>query len=60
MTHRAMTCPFEPMNIPRRANIFKVKNPDYKPWNMRDVIEKIGGKDYEEVRKQELEKRKAK
>lgn len=46
------------MNEPKRANIFKIKSPDYKPWTLRDVVEHFSDKPYEQVVKEQKEKRK--
>lgn len=46
------------MNEPKRANQFKVRNPNYKPWTLKDVIENFSGRSFEEVKREQLEKSK--
>jgi len=47
------------MNVPKRvSNMDKVIR--RAPWTLRDVIEAYSGKSYEEVKREQLEKRKKK
>lgn len=41
----------------KRSNQFKVRDAEYKPWNLRKVIETYAGRPYDEVLKEQQEKR---
>jgi len=42
----------------KRSNAFRMRNAEYRPWNMRDVIENFGeGKTYDEVVEEQRKKR---
>lgn len=41
----------------KRSNQFKVRDAEYKPWGLRQVIETYAGRPYEEVVKEYKEKR---
>lgn len=44
----------------KRSNAFRMRDAEYKPWNMRDVIETYSGKSYDEVVKEQKELREKK
>lgn len=44
------------MNTPKRANVYKIRNADYKEWTLKTVIETFSDKSYEEVKKEQEEK----
>lgn len=46
-----------PNFIKRPTNQYKVRNAEYRPWNLRNVIETYAGRPYEEVLREQKEKR---
>lgn len=44
------------MNTIKRLNHFKVISSEYKPWDMRKVVETFSGKTYKKVMKEQKEK----
>jgi len=44
----------------KRSNQYKVRDAEYRPWNMRDVVEAYSGKSYEEVIEEQKRKRESK
>ena len=44
----------------KRSNAFKVRNAEYRPWGLKDVIETYGGRPYAEVVEEYRKKREEK